>query len=71
LQHSGLFGFGWSTKYDESLWFYDDKVLQLNMPDGRAAFFGRSNTTDPFNSVSPGIYATIVKNGDNTYNANQ
>ena len=67
IQTSGLFGFGWSTKYDESLWFYDDKMLRLNMPDGRAVYFGRNNTTAPFTSISPDIYGNIIKNTDNTY----
>ncbi len=68
IQTSGHFGFGWSTEYDESLWFYDDKMLRLNMSDGRAVYFGRQNTNDPFIAVSPEIYGNIVKNTvDNTY----
>ncbi len=68
IQYSGLFGFGWSTKYDESLWFYDDRLLRLNMPDGRAVYFGRQDSTAPFIPLSPGIYGTVVKdNSNNTY----
>ena len=68
IQTSGLFGFGWSTKYDESLWFYDDKMIRVNMPDGRAVYFGRSNTTDPFIAASPDVYGNIVKSTtDNSY----
>ncbi len=67
IQTSGLFGFGWSTKYDESLWLYDDKMIRLNMPDGRAVYFGRKNTIDAFTAVSPEIYGQILKNADNTY----
>jgi RHS repeat-associated protein len=67
LQRGGLFGFGWSTKYDESLEFYGDKMIRLNMQDGRALYFGRNNTTSPFISVSPGVFGDIVKNTDNTY----
>ncbi|HMS42013.1 MAG TPA: DUF6531 domain-containing protein [Pyrinomonadaceae bacterium] len=58
IQTSGQFGFGWSTKYDESLWIYPEdehqegaetynhQMLRLNMPDGRAVYFGREKRTN-------------------------
>lgn len=67
IQEAGLFGWGWSTKYDERLAFYDDKMVRLDQPDGKAAFFGRINTTDPFKSFSPDVTGQLIKNGDNTY----
>ncbi len=67
IQEAGLFGWGWSTKYDERLAFYDDRLIRLDQPDGRAAFFGRVNTTDPFRSFSPDVTGQLVKNVDNTY----
>lgn len=72
IQHSGLFGLGWSTKYDESLWFYDNapfgfRMIRLNMPNGRAIYFGRANTTDPFVSFTADVHGQIVKNADDTY----
>ncbi len=72
IQQSGLFGLGWSTKYDESLWFYDNapfgfRMIRLNMPNGRAIYFGRANTTDPFVSFTADVHGQIVKNADDTY----
>jgi YD repeat-containing protein len=68
IQTSGLFGLGWSTKYDESLQIYsDDKMIRLNAPDGRASYFGRSNTSSSFTSFSQGMDAQITKNTDGTY----
>lgn len=65
---SGLFGLGWSTKYDESLQFFsDEKMLRVNMPDGQAVYFGRANTSDPFASVSPDVNGQIAPNQDGTY----
>jgi RHS repeat-associated protein len=68
LPSSGLFGYGWSTKYDESLQFFaDDKMLRLNMPDGKAIYFGRATSSDTFHSVSPDVFGEIVQNIDSTY----
>lgn len=68
IQTSGLFGFGWSTKYDESLLIYpDNKMIRLNEPDGRASYFGRANTANPFTSFSQNVTGQIIKNGDSTY----
>ena len=65
---TGLFGTGWSTKYDESIWTYSgDQMLRLNLPDGRAVYFGRGNTTDPFKAALMGFYGEIVKNQNGTY----
>ena len=66
-QTGGLFGFGWSSNYDESIWSYDDKMIRLNMPDGKAVYFGRRTTTEPFTSLSSEVFGSTVKNTDNTY----
>ena len=67
IQSSGLFGFGWSTKYDESIILYGDKGIRLSQPDGRAVFFGRLETTIPYTSYSPGVVAQITPNANGTY----
>jgi len=68
IQTSGLFGLGWSTKYDESLVINpDDKMIKFNAADGRGSFFGRPDTTSPFKSFSSGADGQIVKNADSTY----
>jgi YD repeat-containing protein len=59
-QQSGIFGFGWTTKYDESLGFYGDKLARLNLPDGRAAYFDRGNTTESYKSVWNDIRGEIT-----------
>ncbi len=67
VQKAGLFGFGWSTAYDESLTIFDSKAITLNMPDGRAINFGRTDDTDPYNNLTPDFYGELVKNPDDTY----
>ncbi|MGQ0542485.1 MAG: RHS repeat-associated core domain-containing protein [Blastocatellia bacterium] len=68
IQISGHFGLGWSTKYDESLQIYpDNKMIRLNQPDGRAAYFGRAETTQPFLSFSQDVKGQIVANQGGTY----
>jgi len=81
IQTSGIFGSGWSTKYDESLVVYAEdeheneqtnevyhhQMLRVNMPDGRAVYFGRKNRNDAFKPALMGVYGQIVKNVDNSY----
>lgn len=67
IQSGGLFGFGWSTKYDESIVLYGDGMIRLNQADGRAAYFGRKETTDPYKSFSPGIVGQFVENTNGTF----
>jgi RHS repeat-associated protein len=70
-QTNGLFGLGWSTQYDESLEIYSDNLfLRLNLPDGKASYFGRTNTSNPFEAYSQNVFGQIVKNGDGTYTLN-
>lgn len=70
-QVSGLFGFGWTTKYDESLTLYDDRMLKLSLPDAKGIFFARPYTSgNEFQSVSVDLTARIIKNQDNTYTLN-
>ena len=70
-QSSGLFGFGWSTKYDESLTIYDSWMVRLNLPDGKGAYFGRpysgSGSDVPFISFSPDVVGQLVEEADTTY----
>jgi RHS repeat-associated protein len=42
-------------------------MLRVNMPDGKAVYFGRANTSDPFTSASPDVHGQIVENQDGTY----
>ena len=67
IQSSGHFGFGWSTKFDESIVRYGDNMIRLNQADGKAAYFGRMELTDPFTSFSPGVAGQIVQNTDGTF----
>ncbi len=62
IQTSGIFGRGWSTKYDESLQFYGNNLIRLNMPDGRAVYFTREGTTGSFLPHTPEMYGFIDKN---------
>jgi len=66
-QTTGFFGFGWSTKYDESLGFYGDKMIRLNTSNGRAVYFGRINTSDDLVNASSDVQGRIVANQDGSY----
>lgn len=66
-QVSGYFGFGWSTKYDESLEFYDGNLIRLNMPDGQAVYFVRENASNYFAPATPQSYMRVDQNSDGTY----
>lgn len=48
MQRSGIFGYGWSTAFDESVTAYGTTLLRLNLPDGRAVYFARPSTSDPY-----------------------
>src|SRR5262245_12075378 len=68
IQTTGLFGLGWSTKYDESIVVYDPNMIRLNRPDGKAIYFGRKAATDPYLfSFSKDVTGKIVPNVDGTY----
>ena len=64
---SGLFGNGWTTQYDESISELSGFVLRLQMPDGQAAYFARSNTSSAFQSATHNVQAQVVKNTDGTF----
>ncbi len=67
LEASGLFGYGWTTKYDEFLTLYQDRMVKLTMPDGKAVFFGRPDTSTYFRSISADLKARIDKAQDGSY----
>ncbi|HJX92523.1 MAG TPA: RHS repeat-associated core domain-containing protein [Pyrinomonadaceae bacterium] len=68
MKRAGLFGYGWSSILDESISAYDALTLRLNMADGRAVYFTRPSTSDPFVPARPlDFHGTLVKNVDNTY----
>ncbi|HEX8267523.1 MAG TPA: DUF6531 domain-containing protein, partial [Pyrinomonadaceae bacterium] len=67
IQTSGIFGRGWSTKYDESLQIYGGNLARLNMPDGRAVYFVRETSTSPFMPHTAGAYAFIEQNANGSF----
>jgi RHS repeat-associated protein len=67
-KRTGLFGYGWSTEFDESINAYGTSALRLNLPTGRAVFFTRGTTSVPFTPYqAPDFDAQLVKNADGTY----
>lgn len=61
---TGLFGRGWSTAYDESVTVYDDNLMRLTQPDGRAVYFGRAvGSSGIFTPLVGDIHAQITLNG--------
>lgn len=68
VQSSGHFGFGWTTKYDESLEIFPDgKMIRLNQSDGRAIYFGRPEQSQPYRSYSPDTSGSIMVNSNGTF----
>lgn len=52
-QRDGIFGYGWTSTYEESLNIYGASVLRLNLPDGRAVYFARSSPTAAYLPAQP------------------
>src|SRR5262249_35089767 len=68
MKRAGLFGYGWSSILDESISGDDALTLRLNLSDGRAGYFTRPSTSDPFTPARPlDFHGALVKNVDNTY----
>jgi RHS repeat-associated protein len=67
VQYGGMFGFGWSTKYDVSLTVIDARNLRLASADGRAIYFARVGLSEPFSGITPGFPGSFIANGDGTY----
>lgn len=67
IQSSRLFGFGWSTGLDESIQLFGDKMIRYLRSDGKAIYFGRSETNLPYFSFSPAVSGTISSNPDGTF----
>jgi YD repeat-containing protein len=64
---TGLFGFGWTSTYEESINAYGASLLRLNLADGRAVYFtasggGAFTPKEPLN-----VHGQIVKNADGSY----
>ena len=66
MQTSGLFGIGWSFQYDEQLISYDAVTLRLQMPDGKAVYFGKSSAAT-FAPVSAGFSGQITVDINGSY----
>lgn len=66
--YSGIFGAGWSTQYDETLTAPSSLSLRLQMPDGRAIYFGRPDAAaEIYQSASHDFRGQVRKHADNTY----
>lgn len=70
-KRTGLFGLGWSSELDESINAYGATALRLNLPTGRAIFFTRGSTSEPYvPRLAPDFRAQVVKNADGNYTLN-
>jgi RHS repeat-associated protein len=68
MQRSGIFGYGWSSAFDESINAYGTTFLRLNLPDARAVYFSRPSPSGAYLPKKPlDFHGQIVKNTDNTY----
>ncbi len=66
LKRTGLFGYGWTTQYDEFITPYGARSLRLIMADGRAVLFTRASDGLPFTPQQP-RYGQVVLNADGGY----
>ena len=67
-KRTGLFGLGWSSELDESVTAQGTTALRLNLPSGRAVFFTRGSTSEPYvPRLAPDFHARIVQNADGSY----
>lgn len=64
---SGLFGAGWTTKYDENIVALSNLAIRLEMADGRGAYFGRPDINSVFKSATPDLQGQVVKNSDGSF----
>jgi len=62
-QVTGMFGVGWSSPYDEKITVLDPRNIRLTMPNGRAIYFIKRESADPFFSATPGFLGTISMSG--------
>ncbi len=67
LRNEGLFGRGWSTVYDASIQAYDAIFVRLNLPDGRAVYFTRANSSSAFVPVEKDFHGQVTQNGDGSF----
>jgi RHS repeat-associated protein len=67
-QRIGLFGLGWSTRFDESIKTFGNNYLRWYAADGRATNFTRPSESEPFSPVEGGFQGQVTQNGDGTFN---
>ncbi|MGI9066905.1 MAG: Ig-like domain-containing protein [Pyrinomonadaceae bacterium] len=67
LQKDGLFGRGWSTVYDASIKVYDATFIRLNLPDGRAVYFTRPNSSSAFAPVEKDFHGHVTQSVDGDF----
>lgn len=67
LPEEGLFGRGWSTIYDTSIQAYDPTLIRLNLPDGRAVYFTRPNSSSAFAPIEKDFHNPVSQNGDGSF----
>jgi RHS repeat-associated protein len=64
---TGIFGYGWTTPYEESLQLLGNSFMKLNLADGRAVFLAKRPSGE-FTAQEPlDSRGQIVNNVDGTY----
>ncbi|MEP6848083.1 MAG: RHS repeat domain-containing protein, partial [Acidobacteriota bacterium] len=75
-QDTGLFGLGWTTKYDEFIEGFTDpnvdasSILGVHLPDGRVDYFGRTSSTGAYFELIAGNGDQLVKTTNGSYTLN-
>lgn len=66
IQTSGIFGYGWTTKFDERLVFINSQIVRWNRSDGKAIYFARKTVNDPYRAFSK-VSENLIPNQDGTF----
>lgn len=67
-KRTGLFGYGWTSAYDEAVTAYGSSLLRLTLPDGSAVYLGQDTPSSPFVAQQPRSFrGQVVRNAAGTY----
>lgn len=67
-QIAGIFGYGWTSQYDEKLVLFNSLYIRITLANGQIVYFGQvGGGVYTYNPLTPDFYGYVVKNADNTY----
>jgi YD repeat-containing protein len=68
MQRAGVFGYGWTSVFDESITQFGNMLLKLTLPDGQIVYFGRDTAGGVLTPRQPlDFHGQIVQGADGSY----